>query len=276
VEDDIDELSPQAAVKVSTISKTARTRTQVDDDERDPLSDPVEPDVAEEVDDADAARILSKTRSKRKSIDPTPTPLHEEDDTEDLFIPETKRRRREITAPNRVKQRQPKVTASSKAKTSKRPSSGKRARAGSPIPVVVHRLTEGLIYEGDDPDIDILNAEIPNVKRAGVNAIDTLRQVCEESFGRALETLQEGRNNSEDNATRREYMTKYRAIDSFAGEVYARLVEHVSHLLIPTYAMLIVNVIDYQPGQLACAAKTSIGRKEKTADTKTIHSPDKI
>lgn len=226
IEDDLDELSPLQPANVTQLTKSVRKAKRIEDD-RDPLSDPVEPDDAEEVDDVEAARVLSRTRSKRKSIDPAPTSLQEED-IEDVVMPRLKRRRKEREERDRVKRRQPKKSDSQRVRSSTKRSSEKpRLRAGSPIPVVIHRLTEGLMYEGDDPDIDILNAEIPNAKRPGVNAIDTLRQVCEESFGIAQETLQEGRNNAGDNATRREYMTKYRAVSSFAEEVYARLVEHV-------------------------------------------------
>ena len=231
VEDDIDELSPQQPAKATIPSKRARAAKQ-DMEDQDPLSDPVEAEIAEEVDDLEAARVLDKTKSKRKSIDPIPAAVQDED-TEEVVLPRPKRRRREIEESNRAEQRQPKRSAPNKSQTSKKRSSSKpKLRAGSPIPVVVHRLTGGLVYEGDDPDIDILNAEIPNVKRAGVNSIDVLRQICQEIFGSALETLQEGRTNVEDAALRREYATKWRAVNSFADEVYARLVEHVRSLIL--------------------------------------------
>lgn len=228
VEEDADELSPQQPKnpRSTTTSKPVRTSKYAEDD-NDPLSDPFEPEGAEEVDDVEAASILSRTRAKRKTIDPTPIST-QEDDTEDVVIPKPKRQRRDST---RAEQRQPKKPSSHKSPSAAKKSSSKRkASSGEPVQVTVHRLTEPLIYEGDDPNIDILNMEVPRFSRTGVNAVDTLMQVCKESFTRQLEVLSAGRANSQDGATKREYANKHRSVSTFSEEVYARLVEHVSQL----------------------------------------------
>jgi len=224
VEDDLDELSPQQVSTIKKIPSIHRNPRQEDDDQ-DPLSDPLEREDAEETNDAEAAKVLSKSKGKRKSIDPAPAPTFEEE-SQDVVVPQRKRQRLDL---NRAKQRQPKHRGTHKPSSStKRSNKALRTSGGEPIAVTVHRLTEGLLYEGDDQDIDILNAEIPNVKRAGVNAVDTLIQVCKESFTRQLETLHTGRTHSQDKAAKKEYNNKYRAIDTFSEEVYARLTDHVS------------------------------------------------
>jgi hypothetical protein len=234
LEEDDDELSPQQPKnpRGTTTSRPVRISKNTEAD-NDPLSNPVEPEEAEEVADVEAASILSRTRAKRKSIDFTPVSI-QEDDTRDVVIPKPKRQRRGLT---RAQQRQPKKPSSDKSSSAvKRSSSKRKASSGEPVQVTVHRLTEPLIYEGDNPNIDILNMEVPRFSRTGVNAVDTLMQVCKEFFTRQLEVLSAGRANSQDGATKREYANKHRSVSTFSEEVYARLVEHVSHPLLCIYA----------------------------------------
>jgi hypothetical protein len=61
-----------------------------------------------------------------------------------------------------------------------------------------------------------------------VNAIDVLSQICQEIVGAGLDTLEDGGNRCQDPTLRREYKTKWRAVEAFGRELQTRLIEHVS------------------------------------------------
>lgn len=227
VENDVDELSPEQPAKRVPRPKVI-VREPIEDEETDPLSDPVEPEEAESINDQEAATILSKTKGKRKSIDPASASRG--DDVEVSELPKSKRQRKQDRQEsNRAEQRQPKKAASKNTKIARKPSSGQaKLRAGSPIDITIHRLSRPTVFDDEQTDADILNAEIAHRKRAGVNVIDVLRGLCEEIVTSAIETLKEGQSNSEDPAQRREYATKARAVESFGNEIDTRLIEHVS------------------------------------------------
>jgi hypothetical protein len=187
---------------------------------------------AEEIDDAEAAAILKKSRGRgRPSIPAAGSPDLDEPTP---VATKTKRGRpSKISTP--AQQRQPKpaapqANAKPASKPSKTSSKSSKARGGSPIPITVHRFTKRLLYDEDDEDADILNSEIPYIKRGGVNAIDVLSQVCHEIIDSGLDTLAEGGRNSTDSALRREYKTKWSAVEAFGRELQNRLLEHVSIL----------------------------------------------
>jgi hypothetical protein len=185
---------------------------------------PDEIEQAEAIDDKQAAVLLEKNRGRRISRN-----LHTE--SPDLDSPEASRvpvarKQKEKPRPDSspAKQRHPKKQSSkSKSQTSRK----SKVRIGSPIPVTVHRLTRAPLYDEDELDADILNSEIPHTKRGGVNAIDVLSQICQEIIGAGLDTLEDGWNNCEDPALRREYRTKLRAVEAFGNELQTRLLEHV-------------------------------------------------
>jgi hypothetical protein len=128
-------------------------------------------------------------------------------------------KRRKRPKPSPVAQRQPKTQ---KKQTSR------ASDARETVPVVVHRLTKAPVYAEDDPDADILNADIPFARRSGVSAVDVFSQLCEEVIDLGLTNLEEGGSNAEDQAVRREYRTKLRAVEGFQEELRTRLLELVS------------------------------------------------
>ena len=223
--DGVDELSPEQPIRHGGRPKPTSRKELLDSEERDPLSDPVEEhEEAEAIDDAQAAALLKKNRGRRVSRNfPAGSPDLGESELSISMPKKRKRKHHGYFSP--VEQRQPQPQNSIKSpKTTKKA----KLRAGSPVPVTVHRLTRPVLYEEDEPDADILNAEIPCAKRGGVNAIDVLSQICQEIIGTGLDTLEDGGNNCEDLALRREYKTKWRAVHSFGEELQTRLLEHVS------------------------------------------------
>jgi hypothetical protein len=176
-----------------------------------------EPEEAEAIDDEQAAALLKRNQGQRR-VSRYHRPV-----SPDLDVQPVSRKRRRLTRPasSPASQRHPKSKAPKK-------SGGLRNRLGSPIPITVHRLINQLIYDEEDPDADILNSDIPYARRNGVNAIDVLSQICQEIIATALETLETGSSNCGDKVLKREYLTKWRAVESFGDELQSRLLGHVS------------------------------------------------
>ncbi|KAI9650446.1 hypothetical protein NHQ30_000461 [Ciborinia camelliae] len=185
---------------------------------------------AEAIDDYEAAVTLKKSRGRRVSRNVVASDESIPEDAASPRSPITKKKRgrvRQVASP--VQQRQP---APPKAKLQKPEKKNKRqkVREGTPIPVTVHRLTKGPVYDNNDSDADILNSEIPYAKRAGVNAVDVLGQICQELVTAGLETLGDNALRTQDPAQRLEYKTKIRAVESFGKELQVRLLEHTINL----------------------------------------------
>jgi hypothetical protein len=189
---------------------------------------------AEEISDVEAASILKKNRGRGRPSniatgspdldEPTPqVPKQKRGKARKVSISAQHQRRKSIIAPR--------VNAKLVRKSSKRGGKASKVRAGSPIPITVHRLTRRSLYEEEESDAAILNSEIPHIKRAGVNPIDVLSQVCHEIIDSGLETLVEGGRSTDDPALRREYKTKWIAVEAFGKELQNRLLEHVSKSL---------------------------------------------
>ncbi|KAB8302133.1 hypothetical protein EYC80_005581 [Monilinia laxa] len=185
---------------------------------------------AEAIDDYEAAVTLKKSRGRRVSRDILASDESILEDEAPPRSPIAKKKRgrvRQITSP--VQQRQPappKPKSQKPEKKSKKP----KVREGSPIPVTVHRLTKGVVYDDDDSDADILNSEIPCATRAGVNAVDVLSQICQELVTAGLEALGDNAIRTQDPAQRLEYKTKIRAVESFSKALQVRLLEHTINL----------------------------------------------
>ncbi|KAH8598333.1 hypothetical protein B0O99DRAFT_592212 [Bisporella sp. PMI_857] len=189
---------------------------------------------AEEINDEEAATILKQNRSRRVSRNAGSPDLDVVTSTTTPPLPK-KKRTKSYQASSPVRQRHPKNHRSSaKVASSPGPSKKQRkqsnARRDSPIPITVHRLTRRLYYEEDEADANILNAEIPHVKRSGVNAVDVLSQICEEVVDSGIETLRGLTVSAEDFDLRREYMTKSKGIEAFGKELETRLIEHTTNL----------------------------------------------
>jgi hypothetical protein len=228
---DINELSPEQPIRRGRRARAVVEETSPDLDEPSKVSD--EQEEAEAIDDEEAAALLKKNRGRRisRNVDAESPSL---DEVEAPISPVAKKRKGKARIDSNPVKRHPKVKQNAKQAVSRK--FGKKAtiRAGSPIPVTVHRLTRPLVYDEEEADADILNAEIPHTKRGGVNAIDVLSQICQEIVGAGLDTLEDGGSSCEDPALRREYKTKWRAVEAFGKELQTRLLEHVgiSHLLI--------------------------------------------
>ncbi|RFU26401.1 hypothetical protein B7463_g9928, partial [Scytalidium lignicola] len=176
-------------------------------------------------------------------------------DVEAAIVPQENKRRRisaaaSIPLSNPAPPRQPTRTETSRAKTRKKSSPAQQRKAkktkpkenvgevqprakfksSGPIPVTVHRLTDGVVYDEEDSDAEILNSEIPYAKRGGVNAIDVLSQISQEIIQSGLNTLAEGGVNADDPVLKQEYRTKWQAVDAFAREIQTRLLEHTINL----------------------------------------------
>jgi hypothetical protein len=249
--DELDELSPEQPRrrgrrshraeefdKLSPEISNRRTRRSTASDEKILYAEEeLTADVfeeAEEINDLEAAAIIKSNQGRRFSRN---MPVAESPDLDEVTQPTppvTKKKRtktRKVSMP--AQQRHPKKANAklggiSNPKPSKKPAKSSKIRIGSPIPVVVHRLTKKVSYDKGATDADILNTDIPYTQRGGVNAIDVLSQVCQEIIDSGLDTLEEGRSNSDDPALRREYGTKWRAIEAFGKELQTRLLEHVS------------------------------------------------
>ena len=222
--EEVDELSPdqpkrgrrrRSSIQRQSLSSTVREES------------PEERESAEEIDDVQAAAILRKNRGRRISRRAGAEPSPDLDEPEEIMQAAGKRRRtRPQPTSTPAIHRHPK-NMKQKAKASKKLAK-KKMRSGSPIPVTVHRLTNGPTYEADESDADILNSEIPYSRRGGVNVIDVLNKLCTEIIDLALETLKDNIRNTEDHALKREYRIKHKAVETFSGEFQNRLVEHVS------------------------------------------------
>jgi hypothetical protein len=218
---ELDELSPEQP----SHQRLARTEMPEEDPVQNPsVQGPDDDEEAEAIDDEQAATILKRNRGRRLSRG---VPMAASEVNNPVPSPATKKRKgRHCIDSTPVPQRQPKQITS-KSKPTK---TGKKVRIGSPIPVTVHRLTNPLIYDDEEEDADILNSEIPQAKRAGVNTIDVLMEVSGEIVGAAMQTLDDGGRACEDAALRREYKTKWQAVAAFGKELQTRLLEHVGAL----------------------------------------------
>ncbi|KAM0164411.1 hypothetical protein ACHAPG_000607 [Botrytis cinerea] len=185
---------------------------------------------AEAIDDYEAAVTLKKSRGRRISRNIVASDESIPEDAAPPRSPIAKKKRgrvRQVTSP--VQQRQP-APPKPKPQRAEKTSKKQKARDGSPIPVIVHRLTKGPVYDDDDSDAEILNSEIPCTTRAGVNAVDVLGQICQELVAAGLETLGDNAVKTQDSAQKLEYKTKMRAVDSFGKELRVRLLEHTINL----------------------------------------------
>ncbi|KAM0335390.1 hypothetical protein ACHAQA_000435 [Verticillium albo-atrum] len=253
-----DELSPEIPSLQSESSPVERsgpspelssriTREVVVEAPRPPpeeVEQPEEPDdVAEEISNQEAAKRIGGKRPRRLVRDPSPEassivdeeePIEEEPHEE----PAPKRRRTIAKAsPAQQKQGQKKAAvADSKPQTKKtQPKAAAKPRqprvVGSPgegvIEIPVQRFTKrGRPAEGDDPDFDLISAEIPFSKRSGVNTIDVLAQMCDEIIESSLGTLREGVQRAPDPSAKKELRIKTRALEAFQAELEHRFLGH--------------------------------------------------
>ncbi|APA06814.1 hypothetical protein SS1G_04560 [Sclerotinia sclerotiorum 1980 UF-70] len=222
--DSIEEVVPER--RRSRRKSALQEEVEIIEDEN--LEDSTE--QAEAIDDYEAAVTLKKSRGRRISRNVVASDESIPEDSAPPRSPIAKKKRgrvRQVASP--VQQRQP-APPKSKSQRAEKRNKKQKAREGSPIPVTVHRLTKGPVYDDDVSDADILNSEMPCTTRAGVNAVDVLSQICQELVTAGLETLGENAVRTQDAAQRLEYKTKIRAVESFSKELQVRLLEHKKKL----------------------------------------------
>ncbi|QSZ35132.1 hypothetical protein DSL72_007997 [Monilinia vaccinii-corymbosi] len=230
-DDGIEEVPPKPPRRSR---RKSALQVEVEDNEEEILEESIE--QAEAINDYEAATVLKKSQGRRvsRNMVASDESILEDEAPPRSPIAKTKRGRvRQITSP--VQQRQPAPPKAKANKLDKKKNKAPKVREGSPIPVTVHRLTKGPVYDDDDSDADILNTEIPCATRAGVNAVDVLSQICHELVTAGLETLGEHADKTQDAAQRLEYKTKIRAVKSFSKELQVRLLEHVSTQILPLH-----------------------------------------
>jgi hypothetical protein len=227
--EDLDELSPDQPIRRQRKTKVVFAQETSIAEEASKVS--VEQEEAEEIDDLQAATVLRKNRGRRVSqnLQREPSPDLGQPDIEESA--EVKRRKTHKASP--VKQSHPKMPLKETKQASKNVAKKTKHRGGAPIPVPVHRLTNQPLYDENEADADVLNSGIPYARRPGVNAIDVLSQVCRESIISLVETCKEGQQNTETASAKREYRTKWQALQSFGDELQARLLGHVSQFKPP-------------------------------------------
>ncbi|KAI9051960.1 hypothetical protein LZ554_004215 [Drepanopeziza brunnea f. sp. 'monogermtubi'] len=228
---ELDELSPEQPNRrrrtTHAIVDEHAEYTEMDEN----TSRSYEQEEAEEIDDEQAAAVLTKNQGRRTSsrFAAASPELGAREVSKPPTFKKPKGRLQVDSSP--VRQRQPKRAHSKvKSKGAKKAANKQPIRAGKPIDVVVHRLTGWPIYDENEDDADVLNSEIPHVKRSGVNTIDVLSEVCQELISTGLNTLEEMGNECQEKAARREYKVKYDAVETFGREVNLRLLEHTINL----------------------------------------------
>ncbi|KAK0102627.1 hypothetical protein ONS95_006232 [Cadophora gregata] len=222
--DEIDELSPEQprrrGRKPKTIQEPLPEQENTDDGED---------GEAEAIGDEEAAVVLKKNRGRRISKHFAAASPDLDTLNSSTLVKTGRPRKRHRTESSPVQQRDPKKVASKPQtlkKTAKK--SGQKLHAvGGSVPVTVHRLTLPPLYDEKETDADILNAEMPHIKRSGVSAIDVLSSICQEIIGTQLDSLEQMGNRCEDSASRREYKTKWNAVEAFGKELHLRLLTQV-------------------------------------------------
>ena len=231
-EDDEDELSPSA-------NKTAR----------------IEEEQAEEVNDAEAARVLGRKRPRRSAARRS-SPLlgsqeqaegsqsagsvvkgHVEEHESEVEEEPPPKRQRKKPQPSPAKQKQPAKKPRAPRRKKEKGAAPRRGDTSADemahddtavIPITVQRFKKPRKRQSDGADADILAADIPYINQKGVNVVDVLAQSSEEVIGTCIEQLANSLQNAEQSSARKELRVKIKALEGFGEEVRTRLLTHVS------------------------------------------------
>ncbi len=187
---------------------------------------------AEEVNDQEAARRIGRKRPRISVASPSP-----ELGSQPNSAQKGAKRRRTQTKDSLAVQKQPRPR-SNKAKGTKSAGRKKKDKAkdgrpeGDPISIPVQRYEKKKRYSENDPDADILNADIPFARRGGPNVVDVLARMCEETINLYLDRLEGAAEDAEDTATRKAVRRQMRALDAFRDELETHFLDHVSRALV--------------------------------------------
>ncbi|KAG9230719.1 hypothetical protein BJ875DRAFT_144602 [Amylocarpus encephaloides] len=227
----VDELSSNRSIERSeepAVATRSRRSILVHDQESNDSSDH-DPEEAEEIDDIQAAIALKKIRGQRISRHAATSPDLDKPMSVDLN-PSVPRRGKRKTVTGSVDEPHTKTKNKGDRRGKKKLAKKAKSRSATVIPVVAYRLSKRLQYDEENPIARILNEDVPNAERPGVNAIDVLSGMCHEILDSSLATLLEGEENAEDPLSRREYTVKRRAFISFKEELKSRLLSHTTNL----------------------------------------------
>lgn len=231
-EDDVDELSPGT-------NRTAR----------------IEEEQAEEVNDGEAARVLSRKRPRRSAARRSSPLLGSQEQAEGgpsagsvahEHVQEHESEVEEEPPPKRQRKK-PQHSPAKKKQPAKKPRAPRRKKEkgaaprrgdtsademgrddAAVIPITVQRFKKPRKRQSDGADTDILAADIPYTNQKGVNVVDVLAQSADEVIGTCIEQLANALQNAEQSPVRKELRVKIKALEAFGEEVRTRLLSHVS------------------------------------------------
>ncbi|UNI23064.1 hypothetical protein JDV02_008905 [Purpureocillium takamizusanense] len=194
---------------------------QADDEAMPPEPESEDDSPAVEIDAVEAADALRRPRL---------TSSPELGSADVAEAPTSRQRGRPIKSP--AKQRQParKPKAKPEAPRRKRPAKddgGDDAEDGDAIEITVQRFVNHKRRDTSDPDP--LQTEIPFANRSGETVVDVFAQVCDEVIATTLAQLEQLLEGA-DNAKKKEYRIKMRAIEAYREELKSRLLQHATHL----------------------------------------------
>lgn len=127
-----------------------------------------------------------------------------------------------------AKQRQPARKPKAKAQAPRRKRTAKDdvdddSKDGDAIEITVQRFVNHKRRDSSDP----LQTEIPFANRSGETVVDVFAQVCDEVIATTLAQFEQLLEEA-DNAKKKEYRIKMRAIEAYREELNSRLLQHVS------------------------------------------------
>ncbi|PKS09854.1 hypothetical protein jhhlp_004477 [Lomentospora prolificans] len=244
----------QPALQASPLRRRSSQRHPTDD--FDELSSQarrhsVDGELAEEINDGEAAKVLLGKRTRGLPAPGGPPTLemrmgregpltrrHHQNtspiDTRQLTTvaeegPIPKRRKKKLSSPAKQKQPKPKKQL---GRQHNRPrlemnedneTSADEMGAiddAAVVPVTVQRFVRPRkLNTGEDADPDVLATDIPFSNQKGVNVIDVLSQSCEEVIGNCIDQLVKALRHEDLTSTRKELRSKLVALEDFADEL---------------------------------------------------------
>lgn len=141
-----------------------------------------------------------------------------------------RRRGRPVKSPATQKQPQAKKTTAVPAPAKEaRPKAHKKSRRHSDDAddPAIEITVQGFVHNKKPNEDDLLDSGIPYANRGGESVVDVFAQVCEEVIASALAQFEQLAADATDNAKRKEYRVKMRAVEAYREELSSRLLEHV-------------------------------------------------
>ncbi|KEY67582.1 hypothetical protein S7711_08255 [Stachybotrys chartarum IBT 7711] len=193
-------------------------------------------EVAEEIGVDEAARRIGRKRPRvslgRASPELGSSLLEQEEETREESAPK-RRRGRPINSPVTQKQPQAKKTKTAPAsaiearpKAHAKTTKKSRRRSDDADDPAIEITVQGFVHNKKPNEDDVLDSGIPYANRGGESVVDVFAQVCEEVIASALAQFEQLAADATDNAKRKEYRVKMRAVEAYREELSSRLLEH--------------------------------------------------